>query len=109
MLEDTAIEDTAPSPREETSLSPGEETAPVQEIRADDGSDVLSLIGTEGAEEQACPPQNFGDRPRGSTLSNKKKKEKNLNACLCAITDLYAAKKKEYCVRMPNKFLKETI
>ena len=115
LLEDTATEDTAPSPREETARSPGEETEPVQEICAGAGSEVSSLIGTEGAEEQARPSRNFGGRPRGSTLTNKKKREKNLNACLCAITALYAAKKKEYakkkayCVRMPNTFLKETI
>ena len=42
--------------REDTAPSPIEDTAPVQEICANQESEVSPLYGTEGAEEQA-PPQ----------------------------------------------------
>ena len=43
------------SPREYTAY-----TASVQEIGADQESEVLPLYGTEGTEEQYPPNQNFG-------------------------------------------------
>ena len=66
------------------------------------------LFGTECAEEQARPTQNFGGRPRESTLVNKKKREKNLDVCICEIGNVHVAKKKE-CPRAPNNCLRETI
>ena len=67
------------------------------------------LYGTEGAEEQYPPTQNFGGRPRESTLANKKKRKDELYACYCAITNLYITEKKEFRSRFPNNVLKEII
>ena len=97
------------SPREDTAPSPREDTAPVQEIGADQEIEVSPLYGTEGAEEQYPPTRNFGGRPRESTLANKKKRQDELDACYCAITNLYISKNKECSSRFPNNFLKETI
>ena len=54
--------------------SPREYTAHVQEIGANQESEVSPLYGTECAEEQYPPTRNLGDRPRESTLVNKKKR-----------------------------------
>ena len=89
--------------------SPREYTAPVQEIGVDQESEVSPLYGTEGAEEQYPPMRNLGGWPRESTLTNKKKREDEIYACYCAITNLYIAKKKECSSQLPNNFLKETI
>ena len=78
------------SPREYTAY-----TAPVQEIGADQESEVSPLYGTEGAEEQYPLTRNFGARPRESTLAIKKKRGYELYTCYCAITNIYIAKKKE--------------
>ena len=67
------------------------------------------MYGIEGAEERYPPTQNFGGRPRESTLVNKNKREDELDAYLCVIANLYISKKKECSLRFPNKFLKETI
>ena len=72
-----------------------EYTAPVQEIGVDQESEVSPLYGTEGAEEKYPPKLNLGGQPRESTPVNKKKREDELDACYCAITDIYIYKKKE--------------
>ena len=69
-------------------------TAPVKEIGVYQESEEPPLYGTEGAEEQYPPTQNLGGRPHEITLANKKKREDELDACYCAITNLYIAKNK---------------
>ena len=67
------------------------------------------MYGTEVTEEQYPPTRNFGGRPRESMLVNKKKREDELDACYCAITNLYIYKKKECSLQLPNNSLKENI
>ena len=67
------------------------------------------MYGTEGAEEQYSPTRNLGGRTCESALANKKKREDELDACYCAITNLYISKNKECSSRFLNNFLKETI
>ena len=67
------------------------------------------MYGTEGADEQYLPTPIFCGRPHEITLENKKKREYELDACYCAITNLYITKKKECSSQLPNNFLKEDI
>ena len=53
--------------------------------------------------------RNLGGRTREGLLTNKKKREDELDACYCAITNIYIAKKKECSSLLPNNFLKYTI
>ena len=71
-----------------------EDTAPVQEVFANQESEVSPLYGLEGAEERAPSTRNLWVQPREITLANKKKREDELDACVCAITNIYIAKKK---------------
>ena len=82
------------SRREDTSPILREDTLPVQEVGTNQESDVLPLYGTEGAEEQYPTTRNLGGQPCESTLANKKKREDELDACYCLITNIYIAKKK---------------
>ena len=97
------------SPREDTAPSPREDTSPVQEIGADQESEVTPMYRREGAEEQYLPTRIVFDQPCERTLANKKKREDELDACYFPITNLYISKKKECSSRFPNNFLKETI
>ena len=77
------------SPREYTAY-----TAPVQEIGADQESEMSPLHRTEDIEKKYPLTRNFGGRPRESTLAKKKKREDKLDACYCAITNIHISKNK---------------
>ena len=77
------------NPREYTAY-----TAPLQDIGADQESEMSPLYGIEDAEEQYPQTRNFGGRLRESTIINNKKREDELDACYCGITNLYIAKNK---------------